>query len=116
MLPFEEQLTRLAEGHSTLLYLAALAFVGVAILWAATRVIGDARELGPAERRKVKEEIVRLMRGEYRGLTRAGLSGRIGLSVRDLRPLLDELVEDRFLVTEGEAGDPVYRMRGIDNY
>ncbi len=115
MLPFEDQLARLAEGHGTVLYLVALAVVGLAILWAVTRVLGDARELGPAERRKVKDEIVRLMRGEYRGLTREKLAARIGLSPKDLRPLLDDLVEDRFLVTEGDD-DPVYRMRGIDNY
>jgi hypothetical protein len=35
---------------------------------------------------------------------------------RDLRPLLLDLVEDRFLIPEGDSRDPVYRLRGLDNY
>jgi hypothetical protein len=30
--------------------------------------------------------------------------------------LLLDLVEDRFLLTEGEPADPVYRLRGLDTF
>ena len=115
MLPFENAIARLLEHNGTAVYAAAVAFVAALVLWAVGRVASEPKM--PAEqRRKVKEEIVRLMRGEYHGLTAAAMSKRLGVEPRELRPLLEALIEDRFLLTEGDERDPVFRLRGLDRY
>ncbi|HUB08705.1 MAG TPA: hypothetical protein VMB50_16985, partial [Myxococcales bacterium] len=77
---------------------------------------GQGSRLPVVQRRKVKEDVVRLMRGEYHGLDCAGIAAKLGVPVRDLRPLLEDLIEDRFLLTEGEGDARVFRLRGLDNY
>lgn len=115
MFPFEEQLTRLLEQHSGAAYVGLFGLAALAVLWAVVSYTGGS-SLGPDQRRRVKEEVVRLMRGEYRGLKCEGIVSRLGVERRELEPLLEELIADRFLLTEGDACDPVYRLRGLDNY
>lgn len=115
MLPFEDQIGRLAERHGTVVYLVLLSLVALMVLWAVTTFKSEPHFSGEV-RRKLKEETVRLMRGEYRGLKGDAIALRLGVKARDLRPLLAELVEDRFLLTEGDEKDPLYRLRGLDNY
>jgi hypothetical protein len=115
VLPFEEQLNHLLEHSSTQVYVAAGVLVVALLLWGVSHTSGDSR-LPVEQRRKVKEEVVRMMRGEYQGLNCDGIAAKLGIVPRDLRPLLHDLVEDRFLLAEGEPGDPVYRLRGLDNF
>ncbi len=112
---FDEQIARLVEHDGAVVYVAVAAFVAALVLWAVGRAAREPR-MPVEQRRKVKEEIVRLMRGEYRGLTAAGIGKRLGIELRELRPLLAGLIEDRFLTTEGDADDPIYRLKGVDNY
>ncbi|MHB8417843.1 MAG: hypothetical protein ACYDCL_07195 [Myxococcales bacterium] len=114
-MPFEDQIIRLVEQHPYGLYGAAFVFVSVLVVWGILRT-GPVSRLPVAQRRKVKEDVVRLMRGEYRGLTCTGIASKVGVAERDLRPLLADLIEDRFLLTEGDAADPIFRLRGLDNF
>ncbi len=115
MLPFEEQITRVVERYPYGVYGAGFLFILVLVAWGFARA-GQESRLPVAQRRKVKEEVVRLMRGEYRGLTCSGIATKVGVTARDLRPLLEDLIEDRFLLTEGEGDERVFRLRGLDNY
>ncbi len=110
-----EWLARLLERGGTTLVAAAAIFVGALVLWAIARAAREPK-MPAAERRTAKEEIVRMMRGEYKGMTVKAISERLGIEVLELKPLLVELVEDRFLVAGGDARDPVYRMRGLETY
>ena len=114
-MPFEDQISRLLEHSSAPVYLGAFVLALALLLWGFAHTGGGSR-LPVEQRRKVKEEVIRMMRGQYQGLTCDGICKQLGLLPRDLRPLLHDLVEDRFLLTEGEPSDPVYRLRGFDNF
>jgi hypothetical protein len=114
-LPFEEQLIRLLAHPSPLLLVGAVILVVALLLWGVSHTSGSST-LPVEQRRKVKDEVVRMMRGQYQGLTCDGICKQLGLLPRDVRPLLLDLVEDRFLLTEGEPADPVYRLRGLDTF
>jgi hypothetical protein len=114
-LPFEDQLSHLLEHPPPQLLVGAFVLVIALALWGVAHTSGGSR-LPVEQRRKVKEEIIRLMRAQYQGLTCDGICKQLGLLPRDLRPLLHDLVEDRFLITEGEPADPIYRLRGLETF
>lgn len=114
-MPFEEPLLRLLEHPGNGVYLVAALLLLALLVWGFARTGGGSR-FPVEQRRKVKEEVVRMMRGQYQGLNCDGICQKLGVSPRDLRPLLQDLVEDRFLIPEGDPRDPVYRLRGLDNF
>ncbi len=115
MLPFEEQISHLLEHPSPQIYAAAGLLVVALLVWGFTHTSGGS-QLPVEQRRMVKEEVIRMMRGQYQGLNCDGIALKLGILPRDLQPLLHDLVEDRFLIPEGEPSDPVFRLRGLDNF
>lgn len=105
-----DRLPQLLEAHGNVLY----PVVGVVVLLA----VGAAFFLrlseptwSPDELWQVKKDAVRILEDNHLGLTCEEAAAKLAVPPRHLKVVLEQLIQDRFVVAEAEKGETVFKLK-----
>lgn len=67
----------------------------------------------PDELWKLKKQTIRALEDNFRGLTCAEAAVKVEVPSCHLKVVLEQLIEERFVVTEAEGGNTVYKLKRL---
>ena len=109
-MPLLDRLSPWLDAHGKLVLPLVAGGVGLAVVVAFVRRLREP-SWTPDQLWKLKKDALRLFEEETRGLSCAAAAARLSVPSSHLKVLLEELIQDRFVVAEREGGDTVYKLK-----
>lgn len=114
-MPLLDQLGQLGaalDRHGNVVYPVVAVLVVLMVVVALVRRLAEPN-LSPEELWQVKKTALRLFEDEQQGFTCAAAAVRLSLSPRQLKMVLAELVQDRFLIAVSEGDQVVFKLKRL---
>jgi hypothetical protein len=93
-----------------MVFLFVAAVVGIAVLVAFVRRLREP-SWTPEQLWKLKKDTIRLLEEEHRGLGCAVAAGRLSVPTGHMKVVLEELIQDRFVVSDRDGGETVFKLK-----